>query len=72
MFKVKFHIVFSERIDFGNARMVFIFPNCSSDRVRYAQIFLVYRIVSCHQTQSHSSLDSLDSLKEFFISVVSK
>ena len=35
MFKIKFRIVFSERIDSGNARVVLIFPNCSKDWVRY-------------------------------------
>ena len=35
MFKIKFRIVFSEIIDSGNARVVFIFPNYSKDRVRY-------------------------------------
>ena len=45
VFKIKFRIVFSERIDSGNARVVFIFPNCSKDRVRYTKIFFVYGIV---------------------------
>ena len=45
MLKIKFRIVFSERIDSGNARVVFIFPNCSKDRVRYTKIFFVCRIV---------------------------
>ena len=35
MLKIKFRIVFSKIIDCGNARVVFIFLNCSKDRVHY-------------------------------------
>ena len=45
MFKIKFHIVFSERIDSGNARVVFLFPNCSKDMVHHTKIFFVCRII---------------------------
>ena len=45
MFKIKFHIVFSERIDSGSGRVVFLFPNCSTDRVHHSEIFFVYRII---------------------------